>query len=154
MWICVKNIFSAVVVGVVVAVGVVLGIVVVLGVVVVVVSGGGGGGGGGNRGSGGGGELMSNGFQEILFSVKIVKAFRLFNGGGAQWVESIWNRRVEYWAIRLSARSFARTAHSFTWSALLASLAALICSLAHSLPSSWERDSCLQIECVFKFKQP
>ena len=80
-----QKLFSAVVVGVVVAVGVVLGIVVVLGVVVVVVSGGGGG----NRGSGGGGELMSNGFQEILFSVKIVKAFRLFNGGGAQWVESI-----------------------------------------------------------------
>ena len=25
---------------------------------------------------------MSNGFQEILFSVKIVKAFRLLNGGG------------------------------------------------------------------------
>ena len=49
-----------------------------------------------------------------------------------------------YWATRLSARSFARTAHSFACSALLASLkrsAALIRSLApptHSLPSSWD----------------
>ena len=49
----------------------------------------------------------------------------------------------KYWATRSSVRSFARIAHSFTCSALLASLArsaALIRSLARSirsLPSSW-----------------
>ena len=46
------------------------------------------------------------------------------------------SRTKRYWAIRSSARSFARTAHSFACSALLASLArsaALIRSLAHSL---------------------
>ena len=55
---------------------------------------------------------------------------------GAQWVEWLWNWCVGYWAIRSSARSFARTADSFAWIALLASLArstALICSLTHSL---------------------
>ena len=36
------------------------------------------------------------------------------------WVEWLWNRRVEYWAISSSVRSFARTAHSFARSALLA----------------------------------
>ena len=44
-----------------------------------------------------------------------------------------------YWATRSSARSFARTAHSFACSALLASLArstALIPSLARSLTRS------------------
>ena len=54
----------------------------------------------------------------------------------AQWFEMMWNRRVEYWATRSSVRSFTRTAHSFTCSALLASLArsaALIHSLACSL---------------------
>ena len=52
------------------------------------------------------------------------------------WVESLWYRRVEHWAIRSSIRSFARTAHSFACSALLASLArsvALIRSLTRSL---------------------
>ena len=52
----------------------------------------------------------------------------------AQWFQKTGNRRVEYWAIRSSVRSFARTAHSFACSALLASLArsaALIRSLAH-----------------------
>ena len=39
---------------------------------------------------------------------------------GEEW---LWNRRVEYWAIRSSARSFNRTAQSFAGSALLASLA-------------------------------
>ena len=34
----------------------------------------------------------------------------------ARWVEWLWNRRVEYWAIRSSVRSFARTAHSLTHS--------------------------------------
>ena len=41
----------------------------------------------------------------------------------------ISNRRVEYWAIRSSARSFART-------------------LSHSLPSLWERGSCLWLWIV------
>ena len=42
---------------------------------------------------------------------------------------------TEYWAIRSSTRSFARTAHSFAFSALLAQLryATLIRSLARSL---------------------
>ena len=51
----------------------------------------------------------------------------------AEWLP---NWRVKYWAIRSSVRSFARTAHSFACSALLASLArsaALIRSLARSL---------------------
>ena len=54
------------------------------------------------------------------------------------WID-FKNRHVEYWAIRLSARSFARTAHSSACSALLASLArsaALIRSLARSLTHS------------------
>ena len=53
--------------------------------------------------------------------------------------EKDWNWRVGYWAIRSSARSFARPAHSFACSALLASLArsaALIRSLALSLTRS------------------
>ena len=57
----------------------------------------------------------------------------------AQWAEWIWNRRIGYWAIRSSARSFARTAHSFDCSALLAPLtrsAALIRSFARSLTHS------------------
>ena len=48
----------------------------------------------------------------------------------------------KYWAIRSSARSFARTAHSFACSALLASLArsaALSRSLARSLTRSQAR---------------
>ena len=57
----------------------------------------------------------------------------------AHWVERLWNRRVEYWAIRSSVCSITRTAHSFACSALLASLArsaALIRSLARSLSHS------------------
>ena len=61
----------------------------------------------------------------------------------ARWVEWLWNRRIEYWAFHSSARFFTRTAHSFAFSALLASLArsaALIRSFTrspiHSLPSS------------------
>ena len=63
--------------------------------------------------------------------------------------ESQWNDAL-YWAIHSFARSFTRTAHSFTFSAMLALLArsaALIRSSArspfHSLPSSWERGFCL-----------
>ena len=41
----------------------------------------------------------------------------------AQWVKWLWNRRIEYWAIR----SFARTAHSFSCYAH---------SFAHSLTNS------------------
>ena len=48
----------------------------------------------------------------------------------AQWVDWLWNRRVEYWAIRSSVPSFARTAHSFACSALIASSAR---SAQHSL---------------------
>ena len=42
------------------------------------------GGSGGHCGSGGGVEEVSNGFpcQEILFAVKIVKAYQFFRGGG------------------------------------------------------------------------
>ena len=36
------------------------------------------------------------------------------------WVGWLWNRRIEYKAIRSSVRSFARTAHSFACPALLA----------------------------------
>ena len=47
----------------------------------------------------------------------------------AQRFQMIWNRRVEYWAIRSSVHSFAR-------------------SLTHSLRSSWERGFCLLNERV------
>ena len=55
-----------------------------------------------------------------------------------------WRRK--YWATRLSVRSFARTAHSFACSGLLASLApsaGLTSALAYSLwslPRSWESE--------------
>ena len=51
--------------------------------------------------------------------------------------KNVWNRCVEYWAICSSICSFARTAHSFACSALLATLArqlrSFYCSLAPSL---------------------
>ena len=51
----------------------------------------------------------------------------------------------KYWANCWSVHSFARTAHSFAWSALLISLGTLlrsfVHSLPHSLPSSWESES-------------
>ena len=62
----------------------------------------------------------------------------------AQWAEWLWNRRVEHWAIRSSARSSARTAHTF----------ALRCghsfarSLSHSRPSSWKKGLYLWNKCV------
>jgi hypothetical protein len=61
----------------------------------------------------------------------------------------VWNKqesRRKYWATRSSVRSFARTAHSFACSGLLASLApsaALTRSLARSLrslPRSWDSE--------------
>ena len=61
----------------------------------------------------------------------------------------VWNKqesRRKYWATRSSIRSFARTAHSFACSGLLASLApsaALTHSLTRSLrslPRSWESE--------------
>ena len=61
----------------------------------------------------------------------------------------VWNKqksRRKSWATRLSVRSFARTAHSFACSGVLASLApsaALTRSLARSLrslPRSWESE--------------
>ena len=64
-----------------------------------------------------------------------------------QWVEWLRNWYVEYWVIRSSICSFARSAHSFACSALLASLArsaALVRSLIYSLQSSWERGFCLK----------
>ena len=77
---------------------------------------------------------------------------RLFQQrGDVHWVEWLWNPRVEYWAIRSPVPSFARTAHSFACSALLASLArpaALTRSLARSLRSSWERSFRQWIEYV------
>ena len=64
-------------------------------------------------------------------------------GGGAVGrcteIQNLLKSGRKYWAIRSSARSFARTAHSFACSALLASLArsaALIRSLARSLAHS------------------
>ena len=51
----------------------------------------------------------------------------------------LWNERVEHWAIRSSARSFAHTAHSFACSTLLASITrstALILLLARLLSHS------------------
>ena len=60
-------------------------------------------------------------------------------GIAAQWVEWLWNWRVENWAICSSACSFARTAHPFACSALFASLArsaALIRLHANSLTFS------------------
>ena len=58
-------------------------------------------------------------------------------------VDNSQKYRLQYWATRSSVRSFARTAHSFACSGLLASLApsaALTRSLARSLrslPCSW-----------------
>ena len=60
----------------------------------------------------------------------------------SQWVEWLWNRRVEHWVIRSSARLFARTTHSYTCS--LARSAAL----SRSIPSLRLRDFCLWNECV------
>ena len=63
-----------------------------------------------------------------------------------RWAEWLRNRRMEYWATRWSVCSFARTAHSFAWSALLASLAhspALTRSLSRSfrsIPCSWDSE--------------
>ena len=53
-------------------------------------------------------------------------------------VEMIKNRRIMHWAIRSSARSFARTTHSFACSVLLASLARSA-ALIRSLPRSFTR---------------
>ena len=61
-------------------------------------------------------------------------------------VQTNQESRLKYWATRSSVCSFARTAHSFACSGLLASLApsaALTRSLArslHSLPRSWESE--------------
>ena len=71
-----------------------------------------------------------------LFSNHVSRSFldrHSFHSYDALWDEI---KRIENWAIRSSARSFARTTHSFSRSALLALLArsaALIRSLAHSL---------------------
>ena len=54
----------------------------------------------------------------------------------AHWVEWLSNRRIEYWAICSSIRSFARTAHSFACSRQLAQTFAR--SLSRSLIISWE----------------
>ena len=59
-------------------------------------------------------------------------------------VQSSQQSGRRYWATHLSARLFARTAHAFACSALLASLAcsaALVCSL----PSSWDSGIFLSI---------
>ena len=55
---------------------------------------------------------------------------------GALWVKKLWNRRVEHWAICSSICSFARTAHSFACSALLATLARQLRSFYRSLAPS------------------
>ena len=56
-------------------------------------------------------------------------------------IKNLFKSGRQYWAARSSARSFARTANPLACSALLASLArspALIRSLTHSPPSSWD----------------
>ena len=69
-----------------------------------------------------------------------------------QWVEWLWNRRVEHWAIHSSTCSFARTAQLFACSALPALLVrstALVRSLLPcSLTCSWESGFCLWNERV------
>ena len=63
----------------------------------------------------------------------------------ARWSEKQELRR-KYWATRSSVRSFARTAHSFACSGLLASLAPsaaltrLLARSLRSLPRSWESE--------------
>ena len=59
----------------------------------------------------------------------------------AQWVEWLWNWPVEHWAIRSSACLFARTTHSFAYSAPHCSLhsRAVLRSFAHSLAHSSSR---------------
>ena len=61
----------------------------------------------------------------------------------AHWIDIGWNRRVEYWAFCSSVRSFARTAHYFTCSALLASLARSSARIR-----TWERSLFLWNDCV------
>ena len=55
--------------------------------------------------------------------------------GGGTMVENSQEYRLQYWATRSSVGSFARTAHSFACSGLLASLApsAALAHFAHSL---------------------
>ena len=74
----------------------------------------------------------------------VVKILLFFLKNGRTMVENRKEHRYKYWATCSSVRSFARTAHSFACSGLLASLApsaALTRSLARSLrslPRSWE----------------
>ena len=66
-------------------------------------------------------------------------------------VESIWERRVEYWAICSSTCSLARSHRSLICLLCTARFVrALRCahSLAYSLPSPWESGFCLWIKCV------
>ena len=71
------------------------------------------------------------------------------------WVESMWKRRAEYWAIRCSVHSFARTAHSlatlrtgrFTRTPCCAH--SFTRSLTRTLRSSWKRDFCQWISYGF-----
>ena len=71
-----------------------------------------------------------------------------------EWVERLWNQRIEHCAIRSSACSFAPTAHSFTYSALLVSLthsAAFIRSLAHSLAPKLMGKRSLPVNWMLQF---
>ena len=69
-----------------------------------------------------------------------------------QWAEWLWNQRIDYKAIHFSVTcsSFAHTAHSFAYFALLASWAhsaAPTCLLAHSLTLEL-MGFCLWNKCV------
>ena len=84
------------------------------------------------------------------------------------WARSTKNPRWKYWATRSSVYLFARTAHSFACSALLAKLTRSIAptrSLARSLPSSGHSDwldgylshsgpKCTHIPVLFRLNTP
>ena len=66
------------------------------------------------------------------------------NNTSAQWVQSLRNRRVEYWTTRLSVcshRSLICWHHTARFACVLC-YAHSFARTAHSLPSSWERGFC------------
>ena len=72
----------------------------------------------------------------------------------SQWVGWLCNRHLEYRALHSSVRSFARTAHSFACSALLASLprfSVLIHLIAHSLTPELMGKRFLSLEWTRRF---
>ena len=62
---------------------------------------------------------------------------------------NVTRKYTEYWALRLSAWSFARTAHSAMLTLASTSLPrSFVCSLAYSLPARWDLGLWLWMECV------